>query len=497
MTISNNRQQLAKYISEKEGGEYQTQLAKVIERVRGKPFWLDVDSETHKQSFKDSKGNCCYWHQVGEPTREINGKTIRTACFDYQLSIIKDLESIRRICINKSTSTGITELLTVRWLAWKCLSSDEWQGQTVAILNAPRLNMSVNIINRIKNLFPSVTFKERETKIVLNSCVVEAFPSHLGLAAMRGIDRLACCILEEFDWFNSLEEQISARNIAERNIGKNNSYIIAVSTPNRPDFELAKLERENGSGIYKFIRLPYDVALGKMFDDNFIQEAMKTPGFQQEYNLKFQGHVGNLLSPESIDKCITNYDIETINHDSVKCAGLDPGFGSSNMALVVTEYVQSPVEKIRVIYENQWNRPNFIQVLNEIWYDVLQPYGVKHVKIDGSNVAVVDHLMKLYKDDTYPSYSEAIKRLEARHCRVEDNYHVEPISFQKDGRELLSNMKMVIDRNKLEIHPSMTALITGLRSAVTDDRFGLDKTKSLETHLVDAARCNLKFYKFR
>jgi hypothetical protein len=169
MTISNSRQQLAKYISDKEGGEYQTQLQKVIERVRGKPFWLSVDADKHRQVYKDTKGNCCYWHSVGEPTREINGKIVKTPVFDYQLQIINLLNSgTRRICINKSTSTGISELLTVRWLSWMCLRNEDWSGQTVAILNAPRMNMSVNLINRIKNLFPSINFKERETKIVLN-----------------------------------------------------------------------------------------------------------------------------------------------------------------------------------------------------------------------------------------------------------------------------------------------------------------------------------------
>src|SRR5438876_8751760 len=67
----------------------------------------------------------------------------------------------------------------------------------------------------------------------LNKCKIIALPGHSNLAAARSLDNCKCCILEEIDFVeDSLQRE--TLDIAERYIGKNNAYIILISTANKP-----------------------------------------------------------------------------------------------------------------------------------------------------------------------------------------------------------------------------------------------------------------------
>jgi hypothetical protein len=57
------------------------------------------------------------------------------------------------------------------------------------------------------------------------------------------------------------------------------------------------------------------------------------------------------------------YNPENINNNAKKSVGLDPGFGSSNFAIVATQLVDG---KIKVIHAEEYDRPDFSDMINEV-----------------------------------------------------------------------------------------------------------------------------------
>jgi hypothetical protein len=49
-----------------ESGPQDNQL---LHRLRDKQFWI-WDREGHKQADRDSKGDCCFYHIIGLPTKD-------------------------------------------------------------------------------------------------------------------------------------------------------------------------------------------------------------------------------------------------------------------------------------------------------------------------------------------------------------------------------------------------------------------------------------------
>jgi hypothetical protein len=78
------------------------------------------------------------------------------------------------------------------------------------------------------------------------------------------------------------------------------------STPNTPTGLFSKIEKESlESCIYKRLFLDYTFGLGSIYTEEEIQKAKMSPSFPQEYELKYLGLSGNVLSPTAIDRCIS------------------------------------------------------------------------------------------------------------------------------------------------------------------------------------------------
>ena len=56
-----------------------TQQTKLFERLLDKPFWI-WDVEEHKHKDIKTKGNCCFNHIIGLPTKD----AIERPIYDYQ-----------------------------------------------------------------------------------------------------------------------------------------------------------------------------------------------------------------------------------------------------------------------------------------------------------------------------------------------------------------------------------------------------------------------------
>lgn len=87
----------------------------------------------------------------------------------------------------------------------------------------------------------------------------------------------------------------------------------------------------------------YNYGLGKIYTVEEIDKAKQSPDFECEYNLKYLGKIENVFSPLQIDKAVglwEQFKDFAVNQYTLHGCGIDPGFGSSKSAIVLTEHMK-------------------------------------------------------------------------------------------------------------------------------------------------------------
>ena len=98
------------------------------------------------------------------------------------------------------------------------------------------------------------------------------------------------------------------------------------------------------------------MGLCKIYKQEEIDKAKQSSGFDREYGLQYLGKVGNVFSEVQILKAIElgdKYKHLPINNFTIHSIVVDIGFGSSNTAVIGTEFLKEEA-KIRVIYAQEW-----------------------------------------------------------------------------------------------------------------------------------------------
>ena len=322
----------------------------------------DLTLSKAKEAFNSMQGdNREYWNQfkglswkdfnikIGMP---LNVKTrLHTKIYQYEDDLIQDILQYRMVWVKKATGLGITEIVN-RFIAWLCVRDDTFRDNqidvSVVIFTGTRTRLAVQIIERMKGLFPDYTFEERETIGYFNGAKIESFPSSSTQTA-RGLSPFIVFI-DEGDFFEK-NEQEEARTTAERYIIKTNPYIIFVSTPNLPGGLFETMEREEPSQYHK-IFLPYTIGLRDgMYLPEEIEEGKKSPSFEREYNLQYGTGIGDIFPSLAVDMITEEYDLTL--KDGPKLITVDPAYGSSNFAIMGFEmldgiiYIKDSIEESR------------------------------------------------------------------------------------------------------------------------------------------------------
>jgi hypothetical protein len=235
-----------------------------------------------------------------------NKESVKRATDDYLKDKAKTLiypSKLKHLWIKKATGLGITEFM-LRFMAWLCLRNDDYKNSQMVIITGPNQELAIKCIKRIKGFFEphGITFDSKETVVNLNGCEIQAYPSN-HIDAFRSLTNPRFILLDEGDFFRKSEQE-EVRHVAERYIGKSDPYIVMVSTPNRPDGLFNNIEKESfESCIYKKLFLDYTYGLGKIYTQKEIEKARRSPSFPREYELQYQGLIGNVFAPASIENC--------------------------------------------------------------------------------------------------------------------------------------------------------------------------------------------------
>jgi hypothetical protein len=208
------------------------------------------------------------------------------------------------------------------------------------------------------------------------------------------------------------------------------------------------------------------------------------------------GHIGNVYSHQSIENATkVEYNPDLIIPEAKKSIGLDPAWGSSNFAIVVTQYVGG---KIQVIFADEYPRPFFQAMIDKVW-ELKQKLGViTNIYCDASSPEVIRSLKRDWNEPYDSQYvKEKIAWCKKNKLLVENYMTIVPISFSVDGANLLSHSKALLESpdNLIAIHPTrFDKLVTSLSSAVATE-MKLDKSETVYDDLLDAFRMALSFYR--
>jgi hypothetical protein len=182
--------------------------------------------------------------------------------------------------------------------------------------------------------------------------------------------------------------------------------------------------------------------------------------------------------------------------ETQKSMGIDPGFGSSAFAIVVTQWQDS---QIQVIYAEQIEKADFNQMINKT-LGLTEKYGITkqnscQIFVDGSNPSFIRSLKAQLSER--PDYENEIAyyRANNKNYAWEDDMLVVPVSFAKEHKAMLSHCKKLLEDNggQIAIHPEFEKLITSLRTA-TAAEYSLDKEATSYDDIFDAFRLSLRFY---
>jgi hypothetical protein len=480
-----------------------------------------MSNETlHNRVAVKSNYTCCFNHKIGLPQK--NG--VKHNLYPYEHLIFKELmrpepplppnqkagssviterTQYKHLWILKATGLGITEFF-LRFIAWMCLRNDDWKGKRVCIVTGPNIALAITLIKRMKALFrnPKATvqlsFDTKETIIILNGVLIEAFPSH-HIDAMRGLPNIVMIFLDEASFFG-VNDYANVLDVTERYIAKSDPYIVLCSTPNKPNdtdimFKISRQQNENC--IYHRIMLPYTVGLGNIFSHKEIEIAKKSNSFQREYDLAFLGVEGNVFIPQKIDEAIEagKNDLELYSNmllhhnpafDIMYYMGIDPSFGTSAFGIILVAVLDN---KVHVIESREMYRQQFQDCISEVGSIMLKYHLTRDslkILVDSSSPAVVAALKVQLGDK--PDYVSLINY--RKHMGVRDptfDMCVIPVNFdQKTKRQILLNVKELLDQSMIAINQNKhTNLISSLRTAIATDLI-LDKKNTTSDDLLDA-----------
>jgi hypothetical protein len=297
---------------------------------------------------------------------ELQSKTKHGSVGNSFAKFLKDRENtliwpqkVKHIAVLKATGLGISELC-IRFLAWLCLRNNDLQGSQIVIFTGPRLELAVTLVSRLKDLFRNhgITFTDKETVCNLNGVRIEAFPSHHADSA-RGLSNISAILVDEFSFIPNRETD-NIMDIMLRNVPKSNPYLIAISTPRQQGDAMYKLLNDTPyeGSPFKWLRLDWTYGLGKIFSQEEIDKIKNSRSFEREYNLKFSGLEGNLLSETAIQRCISTGEklaetapIDDWSIQTQYVMSIDIGWSTSATAIMVSRFVNG---KVQIVYSKEF-----------------------------------------------------------------------------------------------------------------------------------------------
>lgn len=469
--------------------------------------WPDLPTFWCGQYSNPDGGSCCFWHWRGLPRRW--GK--RHPIYSWQQRLLDDLEAGHRyIYILKPPKLGATELM-LSYAIWKALTDPTWVNGQVGILVGTSLGETEQMIARAKDILAVKDGEDRpitdgegnksyrvplhysynnKKEFTLNSVKFMAHPAgHYD--AIRAKPNMKMIIGDEIAFFiRRKEDQSEIRSAFEHYKGGADTIVALITTAGAAPAGFAyEIFKEEPSLYRKHILTKEDglevhpQSGTSLLNPEDVEEKRRlSPAtFKREFELQWGYDAGNIFSPEQVDACEAEYDTENRYLGSVKL-GIDPGFGTSKFALVVTGIAEG---RIRVMYAEEYERPDFQEML-ALGEQLIYRYNVEKAYVDGSNPEFIRALKQKFGED--PDYLDPEKKKKSGWWRVV------PVQYSTEERALSTRAIDLVTKGWVIVHKEQfKELLSQMRMASVNDQGKLDKTQ-MQLDLFDAMRLSLYGY---
>jgi len=443
------------------------QLLAEAPELAGCEFWRwDLSDKDHAAVCQAEKGKCCFWHIIGVPEKEhligkkANGNEILESkphgMKQYEKEWFDALQENRYIWVKKAAGMGATTFF-LGYMAWLCLRDDHWKNASMGIVTGPGMNLAIDEIKRIPALFKNISFKPKVTKewVVLNGCIITAYPSHTFDTA-RGLEMVRFFFVDEGDFFPK-SQQLIVKGIVERYEAKTHPFVVFNSTANLPGGLYETMEHETDS-IYTRISSLVDKGVRDgIYTDYEIQEAKRSLSYPREYEGQYGIGIGNIFNYKLLDEITEQYGLEP--QGGIRILNVDPAFGSSE-------------DSSKFGYVGFEKRDEIKYVVDAGEFSRASPEGmvdwIVSKFIDGRYTALqVDSAFPgLIRDWVSGSTKTSRKRINAN-----------GVVFKDVLTEMTTNAMTQVQNKEVRIHPSFSGLLSQLKSIEFNEKGHPDKKK--------------------
>ena len=445
-----------------------------------------------KDALSDTD-ECCFWHYIFYPNGGPERDGIYHPCYEYENEILDKMqmekqdcemdrttEFFKKFCVYKATGLGLTEFVLL-WILWKCFTDPYFQDKEAMLVTGPNVDLAQDLVRRSKGFLSKRGLgyiDHGAYELEVNGGRIKCYPSN-NIHSARGKPKVSVFFGDEAAFFKLRDDSV-VRTVGERYIGKSDSWVIWVSTAGEePSGFFYDIMQEPDKGAEKTIyeRFHFYVKAGlkvdpqtktSIFSKEQIEKANEARSFEREYEGVWGKNVGDIFSPEGIEEvCSEEYQWTEGDTTNDRVIGIDPGFGSSEFGICIT---QKRKGKISVIYAEAFERQSYIDIVNKVRL-LSERFHTKRLFIDGS-------------------WPEGIKDLR-------DKYHmnVQAISFAVYGEKMLNYAANAVDFAKVEIHPKFKKLKSQLMTIKYNKKGTTDKTTQNPFDLGDAFLLALYYYK--
>ncbi len=445
----------------------------VLDQRREKPklvpikFWC-------KNSLSKSE-QCCFWHFIFFPHGGPERDGVRHPVYQYEQEILESLEHNKCIAVYKATGLGLTEFVLL-WILWKSYTDEFFQNKEAIIITGPNVDLAQDLIRRAKRflLDKGLKFSDHGAyELDVNKSRIKCYPSN-NIHSARGKPKVSVFFGDEAAFFKLRDDSI-VRTVGERYIGKNNAWVIWVSTAGEDPagffYDILNEEYSNYKKheYYWEWGLKPDPQTGQtLFKKEYIEEAQKARSFDREFCGIWGRNVGDIFSQEAIDEiCSNEYKWTDDDSSNDRVMGIDPAFGSSNFGIVIT---QKRKGSISVIFAEDYERASVTEMFRKI-NELARRFRVRRMFVDSS-------------------WPEGIKELR-------DTYHydVTRIPWNEYGEKMLDYLAEKVGKLEIEIHPMFKKLRQQLETIRFNKKGLPDKNTANTFDLGDALVLACWYYK--
>lgn len=465
----------------------------VVEQLRGSQFYrweFGENYQAHNRYASENPGRCCAVHSIGLP---LNKPGLPQGLFPYEKTVYDALQEHDDLWIKKATGLGISEFFLYYFL-WVACKDNSLQGTHIGFITGPRMEITVMLMDRLKNLpiLRDVQFSFRKEVFKINGVHFEAYPSN-NLHSARGIDRVSYWFLDEADFWDT-SQQNEARTVAERYWGKSQARVIMVSTPNVPNGLFDRMEHEEYTKYHR-IFLHYTLGVNYIYTEEDIAKAKASPSFDREFGLQYLGQEGDVFDMRQLAYAVDVLG-PTVNYVNpspidLKSMGIDPGYAKSKYGIVITNY-NHKTGKIEIIYAEEFAKQPTSQITKRA-YDLAEHFHVSQLLVDASQNGQIRDLKVAYKEPV--DYEEHIADCKKNKIPIAQAMKVVPVSFGPPvGDEMITKCQDLLDNKMIAIPEVFRDLIAQLRTATKDITGKLDKKTYGTMDLFDAFRAAMWYY---